>query len=299
MPPATNLTPDVLRTLVPQWTHSNIKISRLPAGLTNLNYLLEVDDQAYLAKQFGKGTENIIDRAAEAQILSQLEGSQLAPQLVGFFPDRRLMVTCFISGVPLTRDHFLLEDWQDRAVDLLLRLHHLPAKRARPADPSARLRELLKWYWQLDQVCREFDLSKVTERISQLTNDFQLDPNTYVLCHNDLTYENFIARNSELHLIDWEYAGMSSPYCDLADWFQEIEIGPEVERALIAKYFADQDVELHHDRTNRCKLFADAYWFYWSLIQSKVSSIDYNFLDYAAKRYQMIMANPALTGEYR
>ena len=80
-------------------------------------------------------------------------------------------------------------------------------------------------------------------KISEIS---QIDPLDYVSCHNDLLAANFIlvaGRNNNqepVYLIDWEYAGMSTPYYELSDLFQEILIPREIEVKILKTYWEDR-----------------------------------------------------------
>ena len=57
-------------------------------------------------------------------------------------------------------------------------------------------------------------------------------------CHNDLLNANFLT-NSQLHVLDWEYAGMGDLFFDLANFSDHHQLTDEQDRWLLKCYFEE------------------------------------------------------------
>jgi ethanolamine kinase len=125
-----------------------------------------------------------------------------------------------------------------------------------------------------------------------------------VFCHNDLLSGNilFLAKESRVQLIDFEYGGYNYRAFDMANHFCEhAGFGFELEkwwpaapvrrhfyraylRALGEPELDDAGLLVLDGWTCKMALCANAMWFLWAVLQAKHSVIDVDFLDYARKR---------------
>src|SRR5262245_55101770 len=74
-----------------------IAIAPLP-GLTNRNYKVTARGESYVLRLPGTGTENYIDRAAEAHDAALAARAGLTPEIVFIDSAGRLMLTRFVDG---------------------------------------------------------------------------------------------------------------------------------------------------------------------------------------------------------
>ena len=60
------------------------------------------------------------------------------------------------------------------------------------------------------------DYNSVKKRVLQLKKYVDMQKKESCLCHIDAVPDNFLLVENEIHLIDWEYAGMQDPHVDIA-----------------------------------------------------------------------------------
>ena len=143
----------------------------------------------------------------------------------------------------------------------------------------------------------EFEIEQTIDTLEAIDNHAKITPSQYVSCHNDLLADNFIlieerkTYGEPMYLIDWEYAGMSTPYYDLADMFQEILVPRETEAEILRIYWEGKDMDHHTYMTDLFKPFPDIFWFLWSLTQHNVSTIDFDFYTYGKVKYENARGN--------
>jgi thiamine kinase-like enzyme len=110
-------------------------------------------------------------------------------------------------------------------------------------------------------------------------------------CHNDLLSENFlIDKDGRMWIIDWEYGGMTDPYFDLGDFCTEHPFSAEEERLILTTYCGEMD-EHRYCRMLLHKLTADLWWTIWAMIQTKLSTIDFDFYEYGMNRVRRFRTN--------
>ncbi|KAI5609678.1 hypothetical protein C0J50_5889, partial [Silurus asotus] len=131
-----------------------------------------------------------------------------------------------------------------------------------------------------------------------------------VLCHNDLLIKNIIYNpdEGEVKFIDYEYADFNYQAYDIGNHFNEyagvndVDYGlypsPELQINWITSYLQSVRINSHVDSLitpeevntlyiQVCKfsLASHLSWGLWSLVQAKYSTINFNFLKYAAARF--------------
>jgi thiamine kinase-like enzyme len=146
---------------------------------------------------------------------------------------------------------------------------------------------------------KEFDIPGTIQRLIKLSSIINIPETEYTPCHNDLLADNFLLIKPEakdqydfpMYIIDWEYAGMAPRYYDIADMFQEILVPREAEKGIVAEYCNG----MNFDRTlffiDLFKPFPDIYWFLWSLIQSNISKITFDYYNYGKPKYENAVEN--------
>jgi thiamine kinase-like enzyme len=112
---------------------------------------------------------------------------------------------------------------------------------------------------------------------------------------NDPMPGNFmIGEDGSIMLIDYEYASMNDRCYDLGIWFGEMFFTAEQEAEMIEEYFGSVTSQLVA-RINIHKALADVKWAAWSLVQLKVSHLDFDFYKYGMwklMRFRTIVSDP-------
>lgn len=126
-----------------------------------------------------------------------------------------------------------------------------------------------------------------------------------VLCHNDLLLKNFIKGENDIKLIDYEYSSYNYRAFDLANHFCEwcgFECvwdsypNSETQRRFINIYYNEYNGKNENENKKiidqliqDIKIFElcpNFFWGVWALIQGALSTIDFDYVDYAHKRFE-------------
>ncbi|XP_023370318.1 ethanolamine kinase 2 isoform X4 [Otolemur garnettii] len=144
----------------------------------------------------------------------------------------------------------------------------------------------------------EWELAWLKEHLSQLDSPV-------VFCHNDLLCKNIIYDSTKGHVrfIDYEYAGYNYQAYDIGNHFNEFAGVNEVDycqypsretqlqwlhyylQAQKGMAVTPREVERLYVQVNKFALASHFFWALWALIQSKYSTIDFDFLRYAVIRF--------------
>ncbi|XP_043498263.1 ethanolamine kinase 1 [Polistes fuscatus] len=164
------------------------------------------------------------------------------------------------------------------------------------SDPSKQLKftKLIKPYAVLE---KEYQFLK--KQLSNLNN-------SVVYAHNDLLLANVIYNEKEnsVTFIDYEYTAYNYQAFDIANHFAEFagvdfpdySLYPEecLQKAWLKIYLKsyyntndipEDEINQLYNQVNKFVLLTHFFWGCWALIQSQHSNIDFDFLQYAAIRF--------------
>lgn len=266
------------------WKGQETKVSQLSGGLTNENYLVEVDGQKYVMRIPGQSTELLsIDRANEVFNTKAAAITGIGPQVLEHVPGLDALVLEFIPGTTMSAANLQSKEMASRIATSFRRLHGAP--RFLKAFNMFRLIE------EYLRIVEEHgvgiptgyrDRLPVIARIEEAVEAGALPS---VPCHNDLLCENFIDDGAHLRIVDYELSGNNDPCFDLGNTAQEAEFGQDLRAALCAAYFGgDNSQQLA--RMNLFALMSDVGWTLWGAIQAKISAVDFDFQAYYNMRWE-------------
>ena len=290
--------------LMPEWRGLNLKIDVLEGGITNKLYRVELPNgETYVIRIYGFRTDLFIDRDVEAENIRLVESTGIAPKLVRYLPEKNTTIVEFIHGTSLKNADFVKQDLLESIVRPIKLVHHSGVKLPRLFDPLEEVQELYRILEDVGPEYAEFRILEVIKTLERLSEIAAIPDTSYVPCHNDLLADNFIlvddqyGYKEQFYLIDWEYAGMSTPYYEIGDMFQEILVPKNIEDRILRIYWEDKNMDEHIFKTDIFKPFPDIYWFLWSLIQLNISTIEFDFYDYGKVKYENAWNNIQLAKE--
>jgi thiamine kinase-like enzyme len=263
------------------WPGRSPHIERLGGGITNHNFKVSLDGDAYVVRIGGRDTEVLgIERPAEHEAAARAAAVGTGPEVVAFLADEGVLVTRFVAGRPA------------------------PPERLRTTDGLARVVAALKPFHEGAPITGRFDAFRVVETYAETAADHGLAvPEAYssakelagrieralgarplVPCHNDLLNANFILEGERLWIVDWEYAGMGDVFFDLANSPVNHELAAEEDDELLRVYFGERQ-----DRDAAalaCMRFMSDYReAMWGVVQQAISELDFDFVAYADKHF--------------
>lgn len=102
-------------------------------------------------------------------------------------------------------------------------------------------------------------------RIAALSDAMKAEAWGPVLCHNDLYGPNFLVRGDEMRLIDWEYAAMGDPACDIGNFVSQGS-GYTVEQTLgiLPLYFGRPATPEEERHCLAAVALVGWYWYVWA-----------------------------------
>jgi len=265
------------------WPDRGASVIPLSGGITNHNFKIEVNGQAFVLRMGGAETRLLgIDRAVEHQASLRAAEVGLGPEVAAFFPDEGWLVTRFIAGRPIPLGEMREPPTIRRVASALRRLHDaapIPGRFDAHAVVEEYRREAEAHGVEIPEAYGA--AHTMSERIRLARGQQPLVP-----CHNDLLNANFLD-DGEIRIVDWEYAGMGDRFFDLANLSVNHEFGGEQDGVLLTAYFGESTAG-GVEALAMMKFMSDFREAMWGVLQSGISELDFDFKGYAAKHFQRL-----------
>jgi thiamine kinase-like enzyme len=266
------------------WKGRDVDITPLSGGLTNENYLVQVEEQRYVMRLPGQSTELLsIDRENEVFNTKAAATTGIGPKVLEHVAGVDVMVLEFIAGPTMSAGALQAPRMPARMAQSFHRLHAGPR-----FLQDFNMFRLIESYLRIvdeHRVPIPADYRDWMATVGEIERAVSVHALAQAPCHNDLLCENFIDDSSALRIIDYELSGNNDPCFDLGNTAQEAEFDQDHRAALCEAYFGKPD-RRQLARMNLFALMSDVGWTLWGAIQAKISAVDYDFTGYYTMRWQ-------------
>ena len=257
-------------------------VDDLQGGLTNQSTIFSVKGCEYVYRRPGEGTDAIVSRSNEAR------AQQIAREL-GL--DGTFVYEDPVEGWKISRylrDCVPFSCHDDEQMRRAMKMAHVMHESGAQLEGLFDIHEdTLK---QIELLTPEFrgkyddfdELFALACDFDRLVKEDGLPP---VFCHNDFYDPNFLIYGDEMHLIDWEYAGMSDYASDLAVMICCSDFTYEEALHALELYFERPltDDELFHNVAYICVV--SFHWLVWALYRAQcgepVGELEFMYHRYA------------------
>lgn len=265
---------------------SDLEIKELSGGITNRNYRIEADGQAYVLRLGGNNTNLLdIDRKVEYGCTLAAWRAGVAPEPVAFLEPEGYLLTRFIEGKGISAEEIGTPQNIQRVVAVIHQYQSVgqfpgffsPFRVVDSFLPTAQhygapLPANLDWFLT---VSREIETT------------FLRDPMQLKPCHNDLLNGNFIDDGQTIRILDWEYGGMDDPFFDLANFSAQHGFNEDQDALVLTAYFGKVE-KAQMARQNLMKIMSDMREAFWAMVQCNVSQIEFDYVGYGRKYFDRI-----------
>jgi thiamine kinase-like enzyme len=265
------------------WRGRHIQVKPLSGGLTNTNFVVEVDGTPFFVRVPGESTELLaIDRKNEYHNTKASAEAGVGPQVIHYLPEYYVMVLEFIQGRTMSNQALNRPGMPERIAKSLRMLHAGPRFLI-----DFNMFRLTEYYLKIVEERHIKIPAGYAERmpaVREIEKAFAVHPLATVPCNNDLLAENYIDDGKLLRLIDFEYSGNNDPCFELGNTAQELQYSPQQIEALCAAYFGEATPNMLA-RMKLNMIMSDVGWGLWAAIQEEISTIEYDFWGWAIERW--------------
>jgi CTP:phosphocholine cytidylyltransferase-like protein/thiamine kinase-like enzyme len=188
-------------------------IKNIKAGMTNRTFRFIVNEEAYLFRLPGEGTEKLIDRKREKAVYELIKPLHISDEII-YFSETGYKITKYYEGAINTNARN--NDDVMNSMDVLRSFHKTNIIIDFNFDIDAEIQRYILLCEERNCV-RFTDYMETYNKIKQIIAIIKKINISNTLCHIDSNPDNFIKlSDNTLKLIDWEYAGMADPLIDVA-----------------------------------------------------------------------------------
>jgi thiamine kinase-like enzyme len=272
---------------------SALAIERLTGGITNRNFRLKGGTRDVVLRLHGKDTALLgIDRHLEHASAVQAAALGLGPNVAGLIEPELYLLTDFVEAVAAD----LHTPAVLATVVSLLRRWHESAPIPGSFDTFG-LAETFALRASFLGVQLPAEVETAVELSTTVGAVFAAIDEPLVPCHNDLLAANFLSstdRNDRVWLIDWEYAGMNSRWFDLGNLSINNGFEDDANESLLRLYFGSVTPR-HRACLTLMRVMSDVREAMWGVLQQGISSLDFDYADYARQHFHRMMMNATST----
>ncbi|CAD5213901.1 unnamed protein product [Bursaphelenchus okinawaensis] len=306
----------LLKALRPEWFLDQVIYKPFTNGITNKVISVQGGkDEKLIFRIFGVGTEKVVDRNSELKNFELLSQYGLAPGVEARFKNG--FVCGYLPGEPVDVESVRSPKFVPKIASRIADLHKIPISSDAQSSPSffhTKFHQFINNIppqWPNKEKFQKFqhlfadanferDFNRVAAAIDRAANQ------NIVLCHNDLLIYNVLydEKTDSINFIDYEYTGANYQLFDIANHFNEYAGVDNINYDLCPtdeqKYtFVQSYLQSYHGRevdgAEIEKVLADIptfeaashlLWCVWGLVQAQDSEIDFDYIQYASKRYE-------------
>ena len=266
---------DVLRVKKSEIT--NIEI--LKQGMTNRSFLFSCQNQKYIIRIPGEGTDFLINRQQEFDVYETIKDKGLCDNPIYINPHNGYKITEFLPQVKTCSANSLQD--VKHCMEKLRILHNMKLQVKHTFDIFKQI-DFYESLWT-GTPSHYPDYQQIKENVFSLQAYIDTQPKQYCLTHIDAVPDNFLFSGDNIQLTDWEYAGMQDPHVDIAMFVIYSFYTQKEADVLIDLYF---DGEC--DRATRLKIYCymaagGLLWSNWCEYKRKLGI---KFGAYARRQYE-------------
>lgn len=228
------------------------KITKTDMGLTNDNYLLEIDNDSYILRYPLKDVSSLFNSNQEAEVLEKIKGL-----------DFTLPIKYYKDGIQLVKfekDLKTFDDYQGdnkiKAVaDLMTKFQESNLSVSFTFDP---LKQIMLYKKHTKNI--KINLDDYSDLFERLKNHKFIPK----LCHNDWVAGNICFINNKTYLIDYEYAGNNDPLFDVMSFLTENDLSNRERVEFLAYMFKDGISEKDYQTLIMYRDINNILWYLWA-----------------------------------
>lgn len=268
-----------------------VNIRRLKAGMTNNSWLFSIDGKSYICRIPGKGTDILINRKEEEEVIKVVKPLGITENIIYFDAESGYKISEYYE------DSRVADPKNETDMIFCMRklkyFHDTGARCENHFDIGERLGFYESLCGGTDGIPFA-DYPEVRETKADLLRWLIKKKRPSKLCHIDSVADNFLFLKgadlsetkrdlSRIKLIDWEYAGMSDPLIDIGMCAIYSYMQEDGARMLMEAYLGRKATKEEQDIVYAYMALGGLLWALWGVYKEKKGV---NFTDYTIRMYR-------------
>lgn len=249
-----------------------LNFKAIKEGLTNTSFVFEVNNNKYVYRHPGDGTDAIINRKHEKRALELAKSIDVDPTFIYMDEKEGWKISRYVDGIRMpSYDNF---DDSKKVINVLKRLHEKNLKvdwEFLPFEEACKIEDILR-NEKSGIADNEFDTLK--DAIVKCYRKCNGDGVNLRFCHCDTYAPNWMITNDgQTILIDWEYAGNADPGCDLGAYLMDAMYDVDESIKFIAEYCGDTFNDKLKFHYLAYTAIVSYYWYVWALYREACGAV--------------------------
>ena len=269
----------------------------LDGGITNRNFRVPFGGTDYVVRMPGKDTDLLgIDRRAEWEATCAAARIGVGPPTAAMLEHPPALVTKFVAGDHVEPADLRMPEAVAAVAVALRRFHESGTRLPTTFDPFRLVEDYARMARERGVRAPE-TYREMLRRAHHVEHALRGPEHAPVPCHNDLLAANFIRCPDSFCIVDWEYAGMGDRYFDLGNFAVNNELDAAGEEVLLDAYFGAPPTAARRASLKLMRFMSDFREGMWGVVQSAISTLDFDFAGYAATHFDR-MAETAASPDF-
>ncbi|MGH2596056.1 MAG: phosphotransferase [Actinomycetota bacterium] len=274
---------------IPEWEELEPDVTLITIGITNRNFKVEIGGEWFVVRLSGKDTDLLgIDREAENAAASAAAAAGVAPEVFAYLPGHGALITRFVQGGSIPEEDLQREEVLGAVVRSVKAIHACP-----PIPSTFPVFRIVEEYREIAAdrgVASPAAFEEVHAKAGDIEAAFSKQPLADHPCHNDLLNANFLLDGDHVWIVDYEYGGMGDPFFDLGNLSINNGLSADAQEMLLRQYFGDV-ADAHRARLQLMRIMSDFREAMWGVVQQAISTLDFDYVDYAGRHFARCLAN--------
>lgn len=253
----------------------------LKEGVTNESFKFAINDEEFVFRLPGYGTDKLINRANEKKSYEALQSLGISDEVVVFDAESGKKISRYYANSRIADP--LNDDDLKMSMAIVKRMHDHQLK----VDHSYDIASMIGYYYSLANgidAIRFKDIDETLKKVDTLIKCKERLGIQEVLCHGDFAHTNvLVLSNGDVRLIDWEYAGMADPIMDPAMYTIYAQLDKE-RIDLSLRYYLDR--EPTREEEIRFYMYIALGGFLWSMWSQYKQGLGQEFGEYPLIMYR-------------
>lgn len=244
------------------------EICCLKSGMTNKSFYFTIDNEQYIFRIPGAGTEDLLNRKEEKASYDAIAPLNINEQIYHFDGETGYKIAKYYTGCRNASP----QSQEDMAalMKVIKKLHDAKLQ----VDHHFNLRERIQFY---EDLCMKnngihfLDYKDVRSNMNVLLDMLDDMDLPQCLCHIDSNPDNFLVLpDGDVRLIDWEYSGMNDPLIDISMCAIYSYFNIEETEFLMESYFGRPPLPEEKLRVYAYMALGGFLWALWSEYKSAI-----------------------------
>lgn len=227
-------------------------LRKINLGLTNNNYLIDIDDKQYIVRVPRRDLDHLFNRCDEQQVLKLLQDEPYI--LHPIYYEEGIQIVHYKPSL-INFDDYHKPDKIKRVAQLMKQFHNSNILSDHNFDPIHQAKLYLKHAGRLDIEMKDYD---------ELFKKVQSHSFKPTLCHNDWVAGNICYLNEQTYLIDFEYAGNNDKRFDIMSFVTENDLSDDEKKQFITHMYPDGISTEEHDILCMYRDMNNILWYLWA-----------------------------------